>query len=83
MDGTVIIHGIADVGQIRIQFKIVSSTKWSRGILEAALKVHQVELMLNLKWCGYGEHNHLHLITSIQRERFYNRTVIIDIFNIK
>jgi hypothetical protein len=27
MDGTVIIHGIADVGQIRIQFKIVSSTK--------------------------------------------------------
>jgi hypothetical protein len=78
MDGTVIIHGHADVvWKWRIQFKIVSSIIVS--ILEAAL-IASGRTDVKFEVSGYGEDIiALHLIT-MQRNVFTTVPVIIDIF---
>ena len=85
MDGTVIIHGHADViGNEEYNLKLSQArANEVRSILEAAL-IASGRTDVKFEVSAYGEDtNRSPFNNKYPEERFYNRTVIIDIFNIK
>ena len=83
VNGTVIIHGHADIiGDDAYNLKLsLARANDVKNIIESALtKSGRTDVKFELN--GYGEDlNHSPFKNEFPEERFYNRTVIIDIFN--
>ncbi len=83
INGTVIIHGHADIiGDDAYNLKLsIARANEVKNIIESALtKSGRTDVKFELS--GYGEDlNYSPFKNEFPEERFYNRTVIIDIFN--